>query len=62
MRIVFLSVNDEFAGKMQKPVYERHPEWVVGWLSRPEKSTRKTKFQLYFLLSRSQVFFTSFKW
>ena len=30
MRIVFLSVDDEFAGRMQRYVYERHPEWVVG--------------------------------
>ncbi|MBU0740744.1 hypothetical protein KKG45_06700 [bacterium] len=30
MRIVFLSVDDEFAGNMQKYLYETHPEWVVG--------------------------------
>jgi len=30
MRIVFLAVDDEFAGLMQKYIYERHPEWVVG--------------------------------
>ena len=30
MRIVFLAVDDEFAGSMQRYVYERHPEWVVG--------------------------------
>ena len=30
MRIVFLAVDDEFAGAMQKYIYEKHPEWVVG--------------------------------
>ena len=30
MRIVFLSMDDEFAGSMQRYVYENHPEWVVG--------------------------------
>jgi methionyl-tRNA formyltransferase len=30
MRIVFLAVDDEFAGLMQKGVYERHADWVVG--------------------------------
>ena len=30
MRVVFLAVDDEFAGLMQKGVYERHPDWVVG--------------------------------
>jgi folate-dependent phosphoribosylglycinamide formyltransferase PurN len=29
MRIVFLAVDDEFAGLMQRFVYERHPEWVT---------------------------------
>jgi folate-dependent phosphoribosylglycinamide formyltransferase PurN len=30
MKIVFLSVDDEFAGSMQKYLYQRHPEWVAG--------------------------------
>jgi len=30
MRIVLLSVDDEFAGLMQKKLYERHPGWIVG--------------------------------
>jgi folate-dependent phosphoribosylglycinamide formyltransferase PurN len=30
MRIVFLAVDDEFAGSMQRHFYERHPGWVVG--------------------------------
>ncbi len=30
MRIVFLAVDDEFAGRMQRDVYEWYPHWVVG--------------------------------
>lgn len=30
MRIVFLAVDDEFAGEMQRPLYEAHPDWIVG--------------------------------
>src|SRR5260370_35933850 len=30
MRIVFLAADDEFAGEMQRPLYERHPDWIVG--------------------------------
>jgi len=30
MRIVFLAVDDEFAGSMQRYLYDGHPKWVVG--------------------------------
>jgi len=30
MRIVLLAVDDEFAGEIQHPLYEMHPEWIVG--------------------------------
>jgi folate-dependent phosphoribosylglycinamide formyltransferase PurN len=30
MRIVLLAVDDEFAGEMQHPLFQAHPEWVVG--------------------------------
>jgi folate-dependent phosphoribosylglycinamide formyltransferase PurN len=30
MRVVFLAADDEFAGEMQRPLYERHPDWIVG--------------------------------
>lgn len=30
MRIIFLAVDDEFAGEMQRQVYAQHPEWIVG--------------------------------
>jgi len=30
MRIVLLAVDDEFAGEMQRFLYQTHPEWIVG--------------------------------
>lgn len=30
MRIVLLAVDDEFAGEMQRFLYEAHPDWIVG--------------------------------
>jgi folate-dependent phosphoribosylglycinamide formyltransferase PurN len=30
MRIVLLAVDDEFAGEMQRFLYQSHPEWIVG--------------------------------
>lgn len=30
MRIVLLGVDDEFAGEIQRPLYEKHADWVVG--------------------------------
>jgi folate-dependent phosphoribosylglycinamide formyltransferase PurN len=30
MRIVLLALDDEFAGEIQRPLYETHPEWIVG--------------------------------
>jgi folate-dependent phosphoribosylglycinamide formyltransferase PurN len=30
MRIVLLSVDDEYAGELQRPLYELHSEWIVG--------------------------------
>ena len=30
MRIVFLAVDDEFAGSMQRYVYEKHRDSIVG--------------------------------
>ena len=29
-RIVFLAVDDEFAGEMQRFLYQSHPDWIVG--------------------------------
>ena len=30
LRIVFLAMDDEFAGEMQRFLYERHPDWITG--------------------------------
>ena len=30
MRIVLLSVDDEYAGEIQRPLFEAHPDWIVG--------------------------------
>src|SRR5215468_11234610 len=30
MRIVLLAVDDEYAGEIQLPLFEAHPEWIVG--------------------------------
>src|SRR5947207_8824174 len=54
MKIVFLAVNDEFAGRMQRYVYENHPEWVVGSVISTCPIYKKTKIGgLLFLLKRS---------
>ena len=54
MRIVFLAVNDEFAGSMQKYVYDRHPGWVVGLVLSTQPIYKKTKLgALLFLLKIS---------
>jgi folate-dependent phosphoribosylglycinamide formyltransferase PurN len=30
MRIVLLAIDDEFAGEMQRPLYDSRPDWIVG--------------------------------
>lgn len=56
MRIVFLAVNDEFAGSMQKYVYDTHPEWIVGSVISTRPIYKKTKLGgVLFLLKRSGV-------
>jgi folate-dependent phosphoribosylglycinamide formyltransferase PurN len=30
MRIVLLGVDDEYAGEIQRPLYDAHPDWIVG--------------------------------
>jgi len=58
MRIVFLSVDDEFAGLMQKYIYERHPDWVVGSVISKREIYRKNKVSaVLFILKTSGLFF-----
>lgn len=41
MRIVFLAVDDECAGLMQKHLYASHPEWIVGSVISTARMYRK---------------------
>ena len=54
MRIVLLAVDDEFAGAMQRYVYESHPEWVVGSVISTCPIYKKTKLgAMVFVIQRS---------
>jgi folate-dependent phosphoribosylglycinamide formyltransferase PurN len=54
MRIVFLAVDDEFAGSMQRYLYERHPEWVVGSVISTCAIYKKSKLgAMVFVIRRS---------
>jgi len=54
MRIVFLAVDDEFAGSMQKYLYDRHPDWVVGSVISTCAIYKKSKIgAMLFVLKRS---------
>ena len=44
MRIVFLAVDDEFAGELQRVVYESHPEWIVGSVISSRLIYKKSRF------------------
>lgn len=58
MRIVFLGVNDEFAGSMQRYVYEKRSEWVVGSVISTRPIYKKTKFGgLLFLVKTSGLMY-----
>jgi folate-dependent phosphoribosylglycinamide formyltransferase PurN len=56
MRIVFLAVDDEFAGLMQKYVYEQHPEWVVGSVLSSSLLYRKTNVGAALFLAKHSGF------
>lgn len=54
MKIVFLSVDDEYAGEMQRPLFERHPEWITGSIISSCRIYKKTNLEAaLFLLSHS---------
>lgn len=58
MRIVFLAVNDEFAGKMQKHLYNLHPEWVAGSVISTCFIYKKNKLgTVMFLIKKSCIFY-----
>jgi folate-dependent phosphoribosylglycinamide formyltransferase PurN len=54
MRIVFLSVDDEYAGEMQRFLYDRHPDWIVGSVISTRYIYKKTRAEaLVFVVRRS---------
>ena len=54
MRIVFLAVDDEFAGAMQKHVYAKHADWIVGSVISTTSLYKKSGVQAaVFVLQRS---------
>jgi folate-dependent phosphoribosylglycinamide formyltransferase PurN len=54
VRIVFLAVDDEFAGLMQQPLYEQHPDWVVGSvISTCAIYKKRTPAAVWFVLRKS---------
>jgi folate-dependent phosphoribosylglycinamide formyltransferase PurN len=58
MRIVLLAVDDEFAGEMQRFVYETRPDWIVGSvISSSEIYKHSRGGAVLFVLRRSGVFF-----
>ena len=56
MRIVFLAVDDEFAGLMQQHVYERHPDWVVLSVVSTSLLYRKSNLGAALFLARHSGF------
>lgn len=58
MKIVFLSVDDEWAGEMQRYLFERHPEWIIGSIISSCKIYKKTNLQAArFVLSKCGWFY-----
>src|SRR2546427_4879420 len=58
MRIVFLSVNDESAGEMQRFLYERNPEWIVGSVLSTCEIYKKTRAAaLIFIARKSGLYY-----
>jgi methionyl-tRNA formyltransferase len=53
MKIIFLSVDDEYAGAMQSPLFDLHPEWVKGSVISSCRIYKKTTSQaVRFLLAQ----------
>jgi folate-dependent phosphoribosylglycinamide formyltransferase PurN len=52
MRIVLLAVDDEFAGEMQKFLYQSHPEWIVGSVISACKIYKHSDFEAAWMVFR----------
>jgi folate-dependent phosphoribosylglycinamide formyltransferase PurN len=60
MKIVFLAVDDAYAGEMQRPLFEHHPEWIIGSVISSCRIYKKSDFQAaLFLLSHCGWSFVS---
>src|SRR5437667_10117424 len=60
LRIVFLAADDEFAGDMQRFLYARHPDWIVGSvISSPPIYKRSRIGAVLFVLRLSGIIFLS---
>ena len=58
MRIVFLAVDDEFAGEMQKYLYERHSDWIVGSVISTCTIYKKSELEaVRFIIRTSGIFY-----
>lgn len=60
MRIVFLASDDEFAGAMQRCVYQRHQDWIAGSVISTCVIYKKSRFgAFFFILKKSGPRFLS---
>ena len=58
MRIVFLAMDDEFAGEMQKYLFERHPDWIVGSVISKCTIYKKSELEAaLFIIRTSGIFY-----
>lgn len=64
MRIVFLAVEDEYAGEMQRYLFERHPEWIVGSVISSRRIYGKSNFKaaLFLPAHSGWTYFVSMIW
>jgi len=52
MRIVLLAVDDEFAGEIQRPLYETHPDWIVGSVISSRMIYKQSTLETFFFTLR----------
>jgi folate-dependent phosphoribosylglycinamide formyltransferase PurN len=52
MRIVLLAVNDEFAGEMQRFLYQAHPDWIRGLVTSSSMLYKQSNFKAVLTILR----------
>ncbi len=58
LRVVFLAVDDEFAGEMQQFVYRSHPDWIAGVVIASRPIYKRSRIGgLLFVLRKSGLVF-----